>query len=218
MRVRAVVASLLACGALVAGCAGGEGSGDADCASVIRWNGSTYWGITARVEVGGSLGEGVSPACNDSNGASEEDSPVEIFAVRGVDPAIAVTTASDVVYTADGFVLESQAHPLHDAIFDPGEPNERRGWTCEEPLTVGATVASPPGHGVFRVRDVTAHEDLFRATDDGRVSLDAKTEITGLERKGVPYIAGEEKLVLTVRACSRGERLKLVADRMEAPG
>ncbi|MEU3085691.1 DUF6281 family protein [Streptomyces massasporeus] len=69
------------------------------CAYVVEYDGRTYLGrAETDVPVGKSLGAATRPACDDTPGdADEGEGPalMTAFAVRGVDPAVAVAVAED---------------------------------------------------------------------------------------------------------------------------
>lgn len=194
------------------------GGGAASCVPLLEWQGATYLGgQPGKVELGESLGEATEPGCADTGGAEPSASEVEVFAIEGVDPAVAFATRPDFVFLAEGYVLESPAHPLHELVFEQDEPDERRGWRCGRPVTVEARASGPATYGlIFRVTDVAGGGAIFRAARDVEISLDAETQFAGLNRHGVPYVAEGDRFRLTASSCSRGERQKLVADRLEA--
>ncbi|MFF9114072.1 DUF6281 family protein [Streptomyces massasporeus] len=69
------------------------------CAYVVEYDGRTYLGrAETYVPVGKSLGAATRPACEDTPGdGDEEEGPalMTAFAVRGVDPSVAVAVAED---------------------------------------------------------------------------------------------------------------------------
>ena len=69
------------------------------CAYVVEYDGRTYLGREETdVPVGKSLGAATRPACDDTPGDGDEgEGPalMTAFAVRGVDPAVAVAVAED---------------------------------------------------------------------------------------------------------------------------
>ncbi|MBX9362903.1 DUF6281 family protein [Streptomyces sp. WAC04114] len=69
------------------------------CAYVVEYDGRTYLGRSETyVPVGKSLGAATRPACDDTPGdGDEEEGPalMTAFAVRGVDPSVAVAVAED---------------------------------------------------------------------------------------------------------------------------
>ncbi|MEU9572938.1 DUF6281 family protein [Streptomyces massasporeus] len=69
------------------------------CAYVVEYDGRTYLGrAETDVPVGNSLGAATRPACDDTPGdGDEEEGPalMTAFAVRGVDPSVAVAVAED---------------------------------------------------------------------------------------------------------------------------
>ncbi|MFG3716255.1 DUF6281 family protein [Streptomyces massasporeus] len=69
------------------------------CAYVVEYDGRTYLGrAETDVPVGKSLGAATRPACDDTPGDGDDgEGPalMTAFAVRGVDPAVAVAVAED---------------------------------------------------------------------------------------------------------------------------
>lgn len=109
---RALLAALLAAVA-VAGCASGEARTDADCAALLDWNGVRYQGAGTRgpAELGERLGEGSLPGCDDGGGPVEDEA-VEVFAVAGVAPEIAVAVPGhDAVYLAPDYAGPGAEYP-----------------------------------------------------------------------------------------------------------
>ncbi|MGV9502062.1 DUF6281 family protein [Streptomyces sp. NPDC003642] len=89
--------------ALSAGCAPSSPDGGAQpapsCAYVVEYDGRTYLGREeTTVPLGRSLGPATRPACDDTPGDGDDgEGPVATtaYAVRGVDPAVAVAVAED---------------------------------------------------------------------------------------------------------------------------
>lgn len=99
--VRAVVAVA----ALSAGCAPSPEGGaraEASCAYVVEYDGRRYVDRAGTgVPVGQRLGTATLPACDDTpNVGDDGEGPASVtaFAVRGVDPAVAVAVAEDGTY------------------------------------------------------------------------------------------------------------------------
>ena len=94
----------LVAGAVLGACnAGGSGSGAGGCVSAIAFDGRDYFGHAASVAAddrGRRLGDARVPACNDTNGADEDDSTTVAVALAGVSPdvAVAVSYADDVIF------------------------------------------------------------------------------------------------------------------------
>jgi hypothetical protein len=87
---------------LGAGCAPSPDDGaqaEASCAYVVEYDGRRYLGWEeATVPLGRSLGPATRPACDDTPGDGDDGEgpvPTTAFAVRGVDPAVAVAVAED---------------------------------------------------------------------------------------------------------------------------
>lgn len=104
MKASLLLAATLA--SLSVGCTSVSSDDDTDgarpapsCAYVIEYDGRTYLGREETdVPVGKSLGAATRPACDDTPGDGDEgEGPalMTAFAVRGVDPAVAVAVAED---------------------------------------------------------------------------------------------------------------------------
>ncbi|MFE6200099.1 DUF6281 family protein [Streptomyces sp. NPDC057838] len=86
---------------LSAGCSPSPPDGGArpapSCAYVVEYDGRTYLGREETdVPLGRSLGPATRPACDDTPGDGDDGegpAPTAAFAVRGVDPAVAVAVA-----------------------------------------------------------------------------------------------------------------------------
>ena len=103
-RAWALLAAALA--PLSAGCTSESSSDDGDgarpapsCAYVVEYDGRTYLGREETdVPLGKSLGGATRPACDDTPGGGDDgEGPalMTAFAVRGVDPGIAIAVAED---------------------------------------------------------------------------------------------------------------------------
>jgi hypothetical protein len=161
------------------------------------------------VEVGEPLGEGVVPSCNDTVPPDPSaERIVRVRALTGISPNVAVAIEEDggepTVWLAPGYPVEHPAHPLHDRLFGGSdEPDEERGLTCEAPVSFQARAATTPGGVAFRVvSDDEAVAALLARHDDGSVSIDAQTAVSGLDRDGLPYLEAGDEFRLTVRGCS----------------
>jgi Family of unknown function (DUF6281) len=194
------------------------GGGSASCVPLLEWHDATYWGgQPGKVKLGESLGEATEPGCADTGGAEPAENEVEVFAIEGVDPAVAFATRPDFVFLAEGYVLESPAHPLHELIYgregSPAPPEER----CGNPATAEATAVESAAYGlIFRVTDVAGGDAVFRQTGEREVVFDAETAFSGLKRNGVPYVAAGDRFELRARPCKQGGEITLVADRLTA--
>ena len=85
----------------------GGGVASASCAMLVEYDGHTYLGtaVAAAPVVGGSLGNGTIPPCNDTGGAGTTipAEQVEVTSVQGVPPSVAIMLAgrNDVVLVRD---------------------------------------------------------------------------------------------------------------------
>ena len=99
---------------LLSACSGGTVTGaEGSCAALLDWNGVRYQGSGYRLppEVGERLGEGTYPGCDDGGGPVSEQN-VQVFAVEGVDPAVAVATGdSDGVWLAPAYSGPGVSYP-----------------------------------------------------------------------------------------------------------
>jgi hypothetical protein len=220
---------VLALGALLAGTGLLASLGGAtSCVEIITWNGVDYIGagkIAEEPALGSSLGSGVIPPCvgSDASGCEGEDEqPVALFRIPGVNPEIAVVvrpTASR-VFLAPGYFPELAGHPLHDAIFGPrlGRPEEKRGFSCGRAFSIKAIVESPPAWGaLFLVEVEESDRDVGRYDEGGGVAVfvDAGTEVEGLERNGLPFVEEGDHAAIEARECLGGGGAgKLVAARI----
>jgi hypothetical protein len=83
------------------------------CAALLDWNGVRYQGSSFRLppELGERLGEGILPGCDDGGGPVSEQK-VQVFAVEGVDPAVAVATEdADGVWLAPAYSRPGVSYP-----------------------------------------------------------------------------------------------------------
>jgi Family of unknown function (DUF6281) len=182
-------------------------SASASCVLAVEWNGTTYAGglgqLYATVKFGEPLGSGLIPACNDTGENDEEDQPVKIISIDGVDPAVAIGMEGfDQPLFAPGYVLESTAHPLHEAVYR-NEPDETKGFRCRDPLTVMGRLEFTPGFAtVIRLQGVDDTSISLLRQYDRNVWVDAHTEFSGLDRSGIPYLEKGAELSLLVSPCN----------------
>jgi hypothetical protein len=219
----------------VAGCAGGERAGvEPDCAAHLNWKEVTYEGIVSKPppEPGRRLGEAAVPAC----GTGSQDRVVDVLAIRGVDPSVAIVSpgptnsypGSDLVFLGPGYLASSPKHAFHEAV-EPavGGWDADRGYVCgvTKKLTAGVHRTPLPLQGYL---EVTADDEAVRdfLTEEGVrgiVSLDDDTSIIGLERNGIPFVEVGETVELEVSECegsesgSEGLRRLIVRELRPAP-
>ncbi|WP_309098072.1 DUF6281 family protein [Streptomyces sp.] len=97
---------------------------EASCAYVVEYDGRTYLGGTeTSVPLGRPLGPATVPACDDTPGDGDGEGPVltTAFAVRGVDPAVAVAVAEGT--DAHRLVVASHVEDLPPGLRKPtGRP------------------------------------------------------------------------------------------------
>ena len=177
-----------------------------DCDARLVWNGVTYSSAGSPSKpllLGRQLGSGVIPDC-------AEDAPVrkvEVVGIRGVRPSVAVAVLGEgeppYAWLAPGYLPEHPRHPLHDAIYAPGEPDAEAGFLCGPERTVRARAVTTPSVGYLQV---SAEEDrvqdfLLREDVEGIVTLDSDTVVTGFERDGIPFVQAGDRFTLTLREC-----------------
>lgn len=102
-----------------AGCeSGGEGSGD--CALTVTFDGAVYEGHTVQVapSQGKPVGTGVWPACNDSDGETEQDEEIELVELEGVSPELALVWPGfgDAVFVRRGRDFPPEVEALLRAV------------------------------------------------------------------------------------------------------
>lgn len=179
------------------------------CISMVVWNGTRYTGgvgeLYAPVRFGEPLGTGFVPACNDTNLSDEEDVPVTIVPIADVSPQVAVgALGTESPYFAPGYLVQSPAHPLHDAVYRR-DPDETQGFRCDEPRAIGGRVDFTPGFGtVIRVRGLGEASASLLRPHDNLVFVDAATEYSGLNRDGIPFLEEGIELSLVVSPCEGG--------------
>lgn len=239
--MRGAVVTLLAL--VAAGCGGGptsdpEAQPEPDCAHPLVWGGVTYdpgLDLPATHEVGPSLGSGVVLGCGDVEAGGVPDELVTVRGIERINPAVAVAVnledaTEPIVWLAPGYVIESPEHPLHAAAVEWLSVGESPGndFTCGPALETRARALSTPRQNYpLEVRaDDPGVESLLTESDTQRVvSLASDTEITGLERHGVPYVERGDEFTLVLRACDGKESEPglaglrvLYADRLAGEG
>ena len=224
----AIFSSLAALALLGAGCGDAQrptarpvsSSSAAQCAAVVEWQGTTYFGTKVKREVrlAKLLGEGTIPPCNDGGGSGPEHS-VTLAAIEGVssDQAVAVAGDPTTVYLDPGYFTQLPHTPLHDLIFGPGDsdPNERS--ECQRGHTTTADVRAvvrATSSGVLTVT-LLAPKELPR---DNWIFPDARTVVTG--GSSTPHVSAGDVVRASVLVCQHPADphfLKLVATRLTLP-
>jgi hypothetical protein len=141
----------------------------------------------------------------DTNLSEEEDVPVTIVPIADVNPQVAVgALGTESPYFASGYLVQSPAHPLHDAVYRL-DPDETQGFRCDEPRAIGGRVDFTPGFGsVIRVKGLDEASASLLRPHDNLVFVDAATEYAGLNRDGIPYLEEGIELSLVVSPCEGG--------------
>jgi len=205
-------AALLTLVLFAAGCSNAESQApplEGDCEAKLIWEESTYDGSHPREPLTPArrLPEGVLPEC-----APDPERTVEVKAVHGIDPAVALLTpgpaevypGSDMVWLGPGYLLQSRLHPLHEVV-DWGQdnhgPNE---WDCNSPVTVDVRVEERPS-AFAQTLHVTADEEteaFIKGDDvDSYLVLEPDTTLKGFNRDGIPFIDAGMDVTATVREC-----------------
>jgi hypothetical protein len=162
------------------------------------------------LELGAALGPGVVLGCGSEELGYYPDEDVEVRSVEGIDTAVSVAALLEdatrsLVWVAPGYLIESPRHPLHEALAPNwGYAEIADTFTCEGTFRSRARSLTTPGVGQpLEVKAVNpAVEALLVAPGGNRaVSLDPRTEITGFDRHGVPYVGEGDELMLVLSTC-----------------
>jgi hypothetical protein len=160
--------------------AAGGGGAMASCIDGVQWNGTLYAGTMAEQPLppaGEPLDGGTRPACNDTGGAAEAESPASLTAVEGLPPEVAI-------YDADRpeLIYASNEHFLFLGVADSPAA---RGESC----TVAGTV-----------------DAAMPLTVDGRsVTVAAGTRFSRFARSSLPYLAAGDRVKVSGKGCTRRE-------------
>lgn len=111
--------------------------------------------------------------------------PVTIVPIADVSPRVAVgALGTESPYFAPGYLVQSPAHPLHNAVYRE-DPDETHGFRCDEPRAIGGRVDFTPGFGtVIGVKGLDEASVSLLRRYDNIVFVDAQTEYVGLNRDG----------------------------------
>jgi hypothetical protein len=138
--------------------------------------------------------------CPDDGEAST--SSMSVSRLRGVPPAVAVANGSrarvDVLYLADGYLLQLPEHPLHIGRYgSPSLPDERHGQRCRpQSRLAGRVIYLSEWEGRLEVRRA--------GRADVPVRVDARTTVIG-ERGagGLPRIRVSDRVTVRGVRCGR---------------
>jgi hypothetical protein len=178
-----------------------------DCQAQLLWDGVSHQSsgdLRQPLVLGERLGKGRLPGCGDDPGVE-----VNVAAIRGVDPAVAVAVEGGdwpYAWLAPGYLPESPRHPLHDAIYgSPEEPNAEDGFRCGRPASLRARALNTPAHDLVfltvAAEDEAVQPFLRRDGVRGIVTVDANTAFAGFERDGIPFVEAGDRFVLRLREC-----------------
>jgi hypothetical protein len=179
-----------------------------DCVERLVWDGHDCAGTRERPPLGARLGRTATLGC-----LGEALRRVTIFAVRRVDPSVAIVVRPDgdrrFLGLGPGYIVESPRPPLHRAIFgSDDEPDAYRDQRCRRRRAVLARAVTTPLYEK-RPLSVTSERPADRRylRGDGVhsvVSFDAWSAIKGFDRGGVPFIEAGDRFRLLLRACTYG--------------
>ena len=208
---------LLLAALTVAGCGGSQVASEPaptlDCAYPLVWNELEYEvgvELPRDWELGAALGPGVVLGCGSDELGYYPDEGVDVRSVESIDTAVAVAAlpkdaTRSIIWVAPGYLIESARHPMHQALAPNwGYAEIADVFTCEETFRTRARSLTTPGLGQpLKVKAVNpAVEALLVAPGGNRaVSLDPRTEITGFDRNGVPYVSVGDEFVLVLCTC-----------------
>ena len=199
---------------------GGSGSGSS-CALAIRFNGVDYLGATMkqRLRLGRALGQATVPPCPDFNNPKAPPAPgggVDVVAIAGVAPSVAVGAAGDphTAYVALGYFPELPSYPLHEG---PGR-DYTSGCRVTGTFNLTGTVSQ---HGSSLLIHVNQRSGSLEAEPGSTIQLlvDARTQVDGFDRNGLPYVTAGDNVRSTGVTCQfRGATSPAVVARTIAPG
>lgn len=196
--------------ALVALCAAGLASlapGDAraacapDASHPIRFAGSRYVPVVVDPPpLGAVVGRGRQEGCDDGNGGTP-DRDVEVRALAGVDPTVAVglAEAPGLAYALEGTFPSQADHPLHNAV---GE--SRAAGDCARPTRRFEAIVRFTSPGALLVRARYGDGALDALEQDGllTVAVDASTDLSAFS--GLARVAPDDVLEVDARTCGSG--------------
>jgi hypothetical protein len=187
-----------------------------DCIEAVEWEGVQYVAHRAphgAPDRGARLGEGEIPNCPVSGRCAPPAEKVAVFALDGIEPAVAVA-ARDAIYLRPGTFPALPDHPLHEAIFgSPARPSYRE--PCGEPFRFsGEVTIATSTLRVGVAEPVPGQLELFTDEPEIWVDLDVETRVEGFDRNGVATIDVGDEVEITGRICE-GEAWGLLADRIQ---
>jgi hypothetical protein len=194
-----------------------EPAANLDCPFPLLWNDVRYEAgidLPPSSKLGPEIGPGVVLGCGSEETGSYPDEDVDVRRIEGVPPSVAVAAllegaSEPVVWLAHGYLVESPRHPLHAAVVESwGLDDGREGFTCGEAQATRARALSTPAPGqpLEIEADEPEVEALLTAPGTRRlVSVEPGTDLSGLERYGVPSIERGDEFVLSLRVCDGDE-------------
>jgi hypothetical protein len=184
---------------VLVGC-GGPNRETSSCAAALRWNATTYFGypIVDRQrapEHGDALGSATILRCSDQDSPTADSArgPVEIVALRGIPPQIAVARADDpqTAYLATGFLPELRLHPLHAAI----GIGEFRPARCRKPVALNARVVAQP------TKITSTQVQVGNSRRSQSIKFRGGAQIRGFRRAGQPHLQNGDLISAEGRYC-----------------
>ena len=199
------------------------GSAAASCVAAIEWHGTMYVGtavLRSPPKLGGSLGDGTVPPCDDTGGGDGTGSrSVALAAVDGVPPDQVVAKSGDpsTVYVAPGWLSQIRHTPLHDLLYgaDADIPYERT--ECQPGHTTTANVRARVRAGGGGGITVTVLEPTSLPRENW-IFPDARTAVTG--GGTTPRVDPGDLIQAKVLVCRHAgdtHFLKLVATELSLP-
>jgi Family of unknown function (DUF6281) len=190
------------------------------CALAVRFDGIDYLASTMKqpLQLGRTLGQATLPPCPDFN---NPDAPpaaggaVEVAAIAGVPPAVALGAPGDphTAYLAPGYFPELPSYPL-----DTGAPRDYTdGCHITGHFSLTATVSR---HASTLLVTVTQPSGSLETRPGSTIQLlvDARTHIDGFEENGLPYLTTGDRLRASGVTCQfQGTSSPAVIARAIAP-
>jgi hypothetical protein len=174
----------------------------AQCAFVVVRHDRAYFlygsGRPSEIRPGAVLAETLEPGCSDVGGVpAPAPTPVRARRIAGVPPDVAVLVRGRALVAA-GYLPRADRFPLNGITVDetkgcrPGAPGSLRGFARVWPAGIMLASGGEPID----------------------VLVDVHTDVTGLSRRGLPYIGDGQRVRVDAVHCGR----KIVARRIVANG
>jgi hypothetical protein len=194
----------------------------ASCLLSIHYRDASYAGVDPRYELPprvGRSGRAFLPPCPAPGQPIPPPTPRDVYRLRGVHPAVAVTDTSGYAYLAEGFFPQLPSHPLHRALFGRAPaPDETARRGCFPARTVSGRVEAASAWGASLKLRVTRAPAGFDPDGDGAVGFvtDGRTRVEGLRRLGLPFVGRGRHVTVSAVRCPSTSGPHLVARRIRA--